>query len=85
MQPARPLNAVEAVLHLRERMKAVGDASKQPHWTKADAAAVTILLDLPARPEQIALARIEGIARNSGYVPDNLRTIYSIAAKALGL
>ena len=77
------MNAVEATLHLRERMKVVGDATKQPHWTKADAAAVTVLLDRPAAPEQIALARIEGMTQN-GYGVDTKR-INRISRTVLGL
>lgn len=80
---------IQATLYLRERLRVIGEADSRhaPHWTKADAAAATVLLDRAAAQEQIALARIEGISSTvNGYVSaEQTRAINQIARRALNL
>lgn len=82
---------VAAYAYLGERVPQIAkrESRHRPAWTIADLEAVTLLLDAPARREQIALARIEGTARFvSKYGQDEtnaLEAVRIIARQALGL
>lgn len=81
------MTLAESLLYLRSRAAHVAarDSQHRPHWTADDLEAVLRLIERPAASsEQIALARIEGIA-SSGYTPSALPAIRAISIKALGL
>lgn len=63
------------------------DASRHlPAWTERDIEAVTVLLAVPAPTEQIALARIEGLASFPDYEASRkLLRIQTIARRGLGI
>lgn len=84
-QKLRP-GVVSAREHLGQRLPDLcAKESRNRHWTQADLDAVQTLLDLPAAREQIALARIEGIASTSTGYAENYKRITELARKGLGL
>jgi hypothetical protein len=73
-----------ALEHLGQRVPTLAATeSRNRHWTVADLEAVALLIDSPASREQIALARIEGVATNGGF--GDMKHIRQIARRALGL